>query len=614
MSQKYFLEKPKFGKILWHFIFLLVLFAILILVRLPILANADIYMSGDEGFMASDMADLYKGGAFSFYHDNVSYEGVFSSLFAIPFFMLFGVNSLAFKLPAALFYSLYIWSFFLLSRRIDNRLAWIVAILLVLCPSGILMLTTLNYSNVLIGFLANLAFLIFLKNRENPRPSNVFWIFFIMGISLYANTFSIIYITALITLWALGGWVTFKKISRNLKPSNTKEAFVKVIDFFQLLYFSGMLLTYVAGGIVLKANDFHILTFFMYWNQPHIGALNSKALYPLPFVEFILLALLRIVIYRQDLKKIFERIRTSTTFHIWGYGLVGFFVGLSPRWFGLIGKQVSGHAGFEVNIHPSGILHKIDDLLLIWLPKLFNLNFSENLIPSTLMSTLLLGSLIYFISNWIKTFRPGQLGPKEIFIILPLVLIVTLFIYQKPHTIRHLLPLYAAVVFGVAFCLYKIREKTVVGFIFLTTFWVGYYGYATYDHYRGKDIINGLSIVKKESSAYKIIDQIRKENIHVAYTSYSAHTLNFLSGGNPVFNEFYENALHGWARKKKSEAIKNFAVIITDDKYRRLYEQYLKESNITCDREYLNNFLIIFQCQGKPNKVNRLRSLVRWVW
>ena len=121
-------------------------------------------------------------------------------------------------------------------------------------------------------------------------------------------------------------------------------------------------------------------------------------------------------------------------------------------------------------------------------------------------------------------------------------------------------------------------------------------------------------MVKKENPAYKIIEHIRKDNIPVAYTNYSAHTLNFLSGEKPIFNEFHENALHGWARKKKSESINNFAVIVSDDKYRRPYEKYLKESNITCDREYLNNFLIIFQCQGKPNKVNRLRSLVRWVW
>lgn len=195
-----------------------------------------------------------------------------------------------------------------------------------------------------------------------------------------------------------------------------------------------------------------------------------------------------------------------------------------------------------------------------------------------------------------------------------MVLILSILIYQKPLTIRFLLPFYAAVIFGVAFCLYKIKEKTFAGFLVLMTFWVGYYGFATYENYRDKSIIDGLSIVKQKNPAYKIIEHIRKENIPVVYTNYSAHILNFLSGENPIFNEYHDNALHGWARKKKSEPISNFAIIVPDDKDRKLYELYLKKADITCNREYLNNFLIISQCQGKPNKVNPLRSLIRWVW
>ena len=91
------LQKPSFKKAVFNCIFILAVYAILLLIRLPILANADYFLNYDEGFMAADIADLFNGGPFSFYHDNKSYHGTFNSLTAIPFFWTFGVNSLAFN-------------------------------------------------------------------------------------------------------------------------------------------------------------------------------------------------------------------------------------------------------------------------------------------------------------------------------------------------------------------------------------------------------------------------------------------------------------------------------------------------------------------------------------
>lgn len=618
MNRKYSFEKARFDKklvqTLWHVTFVLVSFAILILIRLPILANADIYLTSDEGFMASDMGDLYQGGTFIFYHENVSYQGVLHSLFAIPFFILFDVNSLAFKLPAELFYALYIWTSFLLARLIDDGLAWVFVLLLVICPPSILQLTTYTYPHILIGFFSNLAFLIFLENNENPKPAKVFLIFFIMGISFYTYSFSIIYFLSLCIIWALSAGFTFKKIWKILQPATSRESFARMIDFFLLIYFTGTLLSYIAGGIVLKTNNYQILTFFMYLDKPYFGGLNLKLLYPAPFLEFFLLAFLRIIFYRQDIKKLFDFIKTSTAFKFWSYGLAGFLIGLFPRWLGLAGKQVSGHAGFEVNIHPSNILNKIVDLIQIWVPRLFHLNFSGNLVPSIAMSALLLGSSIYFISNWIKNFRPDQPSLKEIVIFILLVLIASILFYQKPHTIRALFPLYVAVVFGTAFFLIKLREKSFVGFIFLITFWVSYYGHTTYVHYQDNGIINNFSIVEKDVPAHKIIAHLRKEKIPVAYTGYSAHTLNFLSGQNPVVNEFHENPLHGLSRKKKSESVEKFAVLVPQNKNRETYETYLKENGIACNRETLNDLLILSRCRGEASKVDRLRSLIKWMW
>lgn len=413
MDDNYSLRKTPsqkiFAQILWHSIYLLILFTVLILIRLPILANADMHLNGDEGFMASDMADLFRGGAFSFYHDNVSYHGVIHSLFAIPFFTLLGVNSLAFKLPATLYYALYIWSFFLLARRLNHRLSWIVTILLVVCPPSILERTHINLPHFLACSLSNLAFLIFLEYRDNPSPSKIFWVFLIMGISFYTYTFSIIYLLSLLIIWALSLGLTFGKIWEHLRPSTSRETFARIIDIFLLIYFSGILLSFIAGGIVLTVNNFNILTFFMYLDKPYIGGLNSKLLYPAPFLEFVLLAVLRIIFYRKDIDKAVDFVKASTTLKLGGYGLLGFFIGLTPRWMGLADKQVSGHAGFEVNIHPLNIFNKIVDLVQTWLPRLFHLSFSEYLVPSIFMSILLLGSSVYFISNWIKNFQSKKL-------------------------------------------------------------------------------------------------------------------------------------------------------------------------------------------------------------
>ena len=147
-----FLQKPHFNKIAFHCIFILVVYAILLLIRLPILVNADLFLSSDEGFMAVDMANLFEGGQFHFYHENVSYQGIFHSLIAIPFFWLFGVSSFAFKLPSILYYTLYIWTFFLLAMRLNTKIAWISVALLVLCPPGILDVTINNFTNFRIIF------------------------------------------------------------------------------------------------------------------------------------------------------------------------------------------------------------------------------------------------------------------------------------------------------------------------------------------------------------------------------------------------------------------------------------------------------------------------------
>ena len=83
-----FLKKFSANKIVFHCIFIAVVYVILLIIRVPILINADTFLTVDEGFLASDMLDLIKGGPFSLYLENVSYAGIFSTLGVILFFGL----------------------------------------------------------------------------------------------------------------------------------------------------------------------------------------------------------------------------------------------------------------------------------------------------------------------------------------------------------------------------------------------------------------------------------------------------------------------------------------------------------------------------------------------
>ena len=143
-----FKKKFSANKIVFHCIFIAVVYVILLIIRVPILINADTFLTVDEGFLASDMLDLIKEGPFSLYLENVSYAGIFSTLGVIPFFWAFGISSLTFKLPGILYYALYIWTFFFLVKRINQRIAWVSVFLLILCPPNILTLTTNTYPHI----------------------------------------------------------------------------------------------------------------------------------------------------------------------------------------------------------------------------------------------------------------------------------------------------------------------------------------------------------------------------------------------------------------------------------------------------------------------------------
>ena len=110
-------------------------------------------------------------------------------------------------------------------------------------------------------------------------------------------------------------------------------------------------------------------------------------------------------------------------------------------------------------------------------------------------------------------------------------------------------------------------------------------------NYEDKNIINRFQIIKKDSIQNDLIQHAREKEFKVVYTDYSAHKLQFLSGGSPNFVEFYSNPYTGWKRLAKVRDYTNFAVFVPEGKNQVIYETHLKNNKISCNREKIKKLL-----------------------
>ena len=121
--------------------------------------------------------------------------------------------------------------------------------------------------------------------------------------------------------------------------------------------------------------------------------------------------------------------------------------------------------------------------------------------------------------------------------------------------------------------------------------------------------MTGFSTLKKDTNYEDLIKYARENKFQAVYTGYNAHSLNFLSGGNPLFVEFHSNPFQGWKRRKKANLINNWTVLIHGDKNLEIYETYLKSKNIDCNRATIQGYIALSRCRGNPHEVNKLRFL-----
>jgi hypothetical protein len=347
----------------------------------------------------------------------------------------------------------------------------------------------------------------------------------------------------------------------------------------------------VTGGISSKIGDLGLFNSFMRTSAPHYRMLDSSNVH-IPLIEFfILMVILRVVIYRTDIIRFIKMAKTSPSSICLGVGLLGFLMGLTPRWIGLYRNRINGHPGYELDFGLPQMWNKLSDLVSVKLSQILELNSYFGVLVALLVGLAIFNSL-----------RRDKTPEKIIFAILPIIVVLAITIYQKPNVARHLFPIYGVIVFYAASFLSNLEKKSIHSFWILLVFWGSFYSYATYNQYNEQNIVDGFSILEKEAPSHSLIRYAKDKQFEVVYTDYFAHKLQFLSGGNPSFVEYYKNPYRGWERRNQTINLPNFAVFIPENsKNVSVYENFIKATRITCNREKVSKYLIFSKCRG-PSK------------
>ena len=113
-----------------HLALITAIFLVSILIRYPLLINSDHLFTSDDGMMANTILRLLAGDPIVFYYDSVKYMGLTFGLASVPFMWILGIKTVAYQLPATLFYSLYVWTNYLLAKFLAPRTAPLLLVLM----------------------------------------------------------------------------------------------------------------------------------------------------------------------------------------------------------------------------------------------------------------------------------------------------------------------------------------------------------------------------------------------------------------------------------------------------------------------------------------------------
>ncbi len=617
-----------------HFIPIAFIFVAAVLIRYPIFFNSDHYFTADEGLMVNTIMNLLEGGPIVFYYDYARYFGLTGGILAVPFMWVLGFNTMAFNLPATLFFSLYLWTLYLIAREIIPGMAFLVLMLLLISPPFVTQMTTHNWPHIASAFLGNLIFLFYIKfkSSEKNRRGIIFFLFFSMGLAIYTYTFSLIYISVIALLHALSypqwndlrqrfslaslaGWFKGQKTRR--------ETFVQILDMLIVVFLMVIIFSYVFGGFgldiagvsVFQVNNFHK-----------------------PVFQMLVILVLRILIYRKDLVSYLNRIQTFISEEmsrevrvLVGVGGTGFLLGLSPRIASiLIGETSRGGQGFDVDFDPIKLIVHLWDIIIRTLPRLFSLenlfqgwNFSTigshinmlSVMAIPLLLLLFFSAVSFCSSRWrviknIFILKWVKFDQGNIYLLLPLLTCLANVFVQNGSEPRYLFPMFGTIVLWIGIFVNKFQARFKGLPILVLVTWVGFYSTATYKLYEDNGVVKDFELIKLERiEIYDLVEFLESKNIEVAYSNYVVSQIGtFLSEGKITISEYSNNPA---AKKQKRRSLKgaDFA-IVAEQKEITIYNEFLLDKKIKFKAEEVRGYKIYWDFAGDRDEINRLRSLV----
>ncbi len=647
---------PKFRwrMVIFNIIAALFIFLVLVIFRLPILINADYFLTYDEAHQALQILGLQEGGPISFYYEGERYAGIFLGIAAIPFYWLLGVGALAYKLPGTLAYALYVLSVYWIVKNFRPSAALIAVLLVTFSSPAILFISSNNWQHNLIFFLGNIIFLCFFKinKSEFPKAGSFFLLGFVMGFSIYSYTYSILYIATIAILYVLGSkqWEmarnTFspsKIVARFQDSPSKKLKLVLILDGVIIFFIAAILFSYVFGGFGIDIGGQSIL---------QINKLHK------PVGQLLVIIILRILISNKDIK---TKIRWFKNLFATGnsyfnrlavIGVFGFLIGISPRIASILTSETKkGGQGFDVDLIPTNIVTYLWKLVFYDLPELFGVKaplialFRSDWTLLNILNGILAAGVVLLVIKSVGFFfgsRRKELGniirlkkqpfePALVFAVFPILICVAVLISKNGPDVRYLLPLHGVAAIVGALYLDHLRQGRNKQFATLLAVWIGfgivntYYFYtntsdtysiyyATDDTYRakGKGHVRDLSIIKMTSPYADIIKYCKDNGISYAYSDYeTAGMITFLAQRKVQVGEYTKHGTAG--RIGRVLAQKNdFAIIIPPLQTNELtvYNEFLEKTGIKYLREKTpGGFWVFRDFEGTSTDINLLRSL-----
>ena len=608
------------------------IFSFLCFLSYPLLMNADFLLGWEEAQLINRVMDMVQGGPVFFYYEGVSYQGILDSLFALPFFYIFGVNTLALKLSSLGLFALYIWSCFILAKLIDRTIIWVVLIFLLFPPISLLLTTYTYGSYALICFLGNIILILFCRARSSKRvkPTIIFFLFFVIGLSIYTFTYSILYISSIFILFLLSqpDWDEFRSaISiKNLKQlawieQKPKGKWLFIFDTLIVAFVFGVLFSYVFGGFGIDIGGISVF---------QVNNLHK------PVFQLLAIILLRILVYRKDIFSMWEEIKRLNSEEIQGerrriIGLcgAGFLLGLSPRIASiLMGETSRGGQGFDVDFNPIKLIAHIEDVFVRTLPSLFSLEnsfqgltFAGSVEGATavlvipLLLLLIASAVSFCFDNLdsvkkIFTLRMVKFNPDNIFILMPVLILLANTLVQNGSQPRYLFPLFGTSVLWIGIFTRKFQDKIKGLSLIVLAVWSGFYSMANYKAYNDKNLLNGFKVQKfKKLEIYNLIEFLESKQIKVAYSDYWVSQVgSFLSKGNINISEYSNNPV---AKKQKRKSLRSseFAIIAWE-KDAIIFQKFLLKNNIAFESHEVAGYKVYWRFSGDQNYINKLRSLI----